>query len=272
MTPLLPFLLLSVIGAVLPAVCFHVSGLRLLWLLPLEFIGAFVLLLLIYLLFLAVVTLPVDPKRQRTEPSSFYFGIYEYTLGLACALCRIRIRMEGTELLPETPFLLVQNHRSNFDPIVTGWALRGRHLAFVSKPQNFKIPIAGSLARACCYLPINRENDREALKTILASADYLKRGAGSIGVYPEGTRNRQGTDLLPFRPGAFKIAQKADVPIVICALLGTEKISRRTPWRATEVTLKFCRTISAEEAKSLKTMEIGELAESCMLAEIKELR
>ena len=267
MTSLLPFLILSAAGTAGLAAGCGFGGARLIWFLPLCFLLCFALALLLYVLFLAVITLGVDRSTVRKEPSRFYFAVFEFTLGLLCALCRVRIHLSGMELLPEGRFLLVCNHRSNFDPLLTAYALRGRNLAFVSKPENMKIPVAGALALSCCYLPINRENDREALKTVLAAADYLKRSAGSIGLYPEGTRNRAGQGLLPFRTGAFKIAQRAGVPIVICTVKGTEKISGRAPWRSTTAELNICRVISAADALAMKTAEIGEIVRETMLEE-----
>ena len=55
------------------------------------------------------------------------------------------------------------------------------------------------------------------------AAELMKNDVVSVGVYPEGTRNRDGS-LLPFHDGVFIIARKADVPIVVATIDGTEKI------------------------------------------------
>ena len=82
-----------------------------------------------------------------------------------------------------------------------------------------KIPAVGQFLHKAGFMGIDRENDRAALRTILAAAEYIKQDIASVGAYPEGTRNR-GEGLLPFRDGVFKIAQKAHAPIVVAAIKG----------------------------------------------------
>ena len=84
-------------------------------------------------------------------------------------------------------------------------ALRKEKLIFVSKPENWNIPIAGRLAVRCCFRTIDRENARNALRTIQDCARLLDEKAGPVVIYPEGTRSKTG-ELLPFHNGVFKIA------------------------------------------------------------------
>lgn len=96
------------------------------------------------------------------------------------------------EKLPKNErFLLVCNHRSKFDPILTWYVLRDYNLAFISKPENF---------RRCCFMAIDRENPRNALKTIHQAAELIKQNEVSVAVYPEGTRSKT-CELLPFHNG-----------------------------------------------------------------------
>ena len=105
-------------------------------------------------------------------------------------------------------------------------------------------------------MPINRENDREALKSILQAVDYLKRDLCSIAVYPEGTRTKTGR-LLPFHAGTFKIAQKAKVPVVVAAIQGTENVRKNFPFRRTDVKLDILELIPAEEVTATNTQELS---------------
>ena len=104
--------------------------------------------------------------------------------------------------------MFVGNHRSNFDPIIEWLVLKPWDIAFISKGENFKIPFFGRIIRKCCFMPIDRENPRKALRTINKASDLLQSGEVSIGVYPEGTRSKTG-ELLPFHDGVFHIAKKA---------------------------------------------------------------
>ncbi len=76
--------------------------------------------------------------------------------------------------------------------------------------------------KVCCFLPIDRENPRKAIPTINRAAKLLKEQEVSVGIYPEGTRGKD-CRLLPFHNGVFKIAQKAEAPIAVLSITGTEK-------------------------------------------------
>ncbi len=181
-----------------------------------------------------------------------------------------RVRLSGLEKLPEGPFLLVGNHRSMFDPlIVMGW-LGKYNIAFVSKPSNLKIPFVGLMARRTGFLGIDRENDRAALKTILQAADYLKRGVCSVGIYPEGTRNRTQEPLLPFHAGSFKIAQRAGVPVAVVCMRGTENIVKLPLFYRTPVTLEVLELIEAETVKRMKTVELAEQVRALLEEKLRE--
>ena len=188
---------------------------------------------------------------------------------LLCAYGGLRPRVTGAEKLPDTPFLLVCNHRSLFDPMLILDRLSDHNIAFVSKPSNLRIPMVGDIAYAAGFLPINRENDREALKTILQAADYLKRGVCSMGIFPEGTRTRTGK-LGPFHAGSFKIAQRAGVPLVIACVRDTEKASRRLFLRPTPVYLDILEVLPAEQVKASSTRDLAEHSRNLMLQVLGE--
>lgn len=172
-------------------------------------------------------------------------------------LCRIRVHVSGIEKIPrDIKVLFVSNHRSNFDPIITWYALKKWKIAFVSKPENFKVPFFGRIIRKCCFMPIDRENPRKAIPTINRAAKLLKKQQVSIGIYPEGTRSKT-CEILPFHNGVFKIAQKADAPVVVLCITGTEKISKRTPFQHTDVYLDVLEVFEGEHIKETKTELIG---------------
>ena len=219
------------------------------------------------LLVLALSALLVDPRKEYTKNSPYYRTLLDISTMVGIKLLRIHVTINGREKLPQnTRFLLVSNHRSNFDPIVTWYALREQKIAFVSKPENFQIPVFGRIIHKCCFLPIDRENPRKAIVTINRAAKLLKKQEVSIGVYPEGTRSKT-CELLPFHNGVFKIAQKADVPIVVLSITGTEKIAKATPFRRTDVYLDVLEVFS--NIKETKTELIGTAARRLMETNIE---
>ena len=237
-----------------------------LWIIPVAIIG----LIAAYVLFLWIAALCVDKNREYTEISPFYRSLVAGIGRWIMALCRVHPHVEGEELLPKGRFLLVGNHRSNFDPFVTWVPLLKHEIAFISKPENFEIPILGTLIRPCGFLPLDRDNAKNAITTINAAAALLKEDMASVAIYPEGTRNKTDAPLLPFHNGAFKIAQKANVPIVVTVLFGTDLVKKNAPWRRTDTTLKILEVIPAERVKAMRTAEIGDYVERLLRSALTE--
>ena len=220
-------------------------------------LGILLGLLLLYVLFLGVCSLMVDQNKVYEKNSPFYRFLLDSATAVAMKLLRIRVHVSGMEKIPKNEkVLFVCNHRSNFDPLITWNALRPWKIAFVSKPENFKVPFFGRIIRKCCFLPINRENPRKAIVTINKAAKLLKKQEVSVGIYPEGTRSK-ACAMLPFHIGVFKIAQKAEVPIVVLSITGTQKISKRTPFQHTDVYLDVLEVFPAQGVKETKTEMIG---------------
>ena len=225
------------------------------------FLGMFVCwtvtLLAAWLVFVWLWSLTVDLSKPVTEDHPFCRRIVVHVIGILCWGGRLRFHVTGWENIPEGRFLLVGNHRSNYDPIATVWALSRRKIdmAFITKPENMKIPLVRFIHKAN-YLVIDRDDPRKAIVTINAAADLLSRDVVNVGVYPEGTRSKSG-QMLEFHNAVFKIAKKADVPIVTVCVTGTEKIGKNAPWRHTDVFLTLCPCISREEVAASGTKELG---------------
>ena len=138
------------------------------------------------------------------------------TLDWVLTLIGYRIHLTGTEKLPRVPFLLVCNHRSAFDPLCA-IAVMVQSPIFVAKPSVFRIPLIGTIMRRLGFMPIDRENARNAVSTIKQAAALIREEGLCVGIYPEGTRSKTG-ELLPFHAGSFKIAAMADCPVVVAAI------------------------------------------------------
>lgn len=210
----------------------------------------------------------VNMKKEYEHDSKFFRFLLNSSTSIAVRLLRIHIKVTGRELLPKGRFLLICNHRSKFDPILTWHILSRENLAFISKPENFKIPVFGRIIHRCCFMPIDRENPRSAMKTVNRAANLIKNDVASVAVYPEGTRN-YGEGLLPFHTAVFKIAQKANVPIVIMSIWGTPDIRHNFPKHKSNVEINILGVLSAEEITTMKTNEIGNIAAKKILSDQK---
>lgn len=209
--------------------------------------------------FLLICALLVDPKKEYEEHSGFYRRVINGATRFGLWLCRVRFHVSGTEKIPKDTknLLFVCNHRSNFDPIVTWYALKEWKPAFISKAANFKIPFFGRMIRKCCFLPIDREDPRKAMQTICKAAQMLQKGQVSMAVYPEGTRSKSGA-LLPFHNGVFKIAQKAGAQVVVLGISGTERVHKNLPFHRTHVYLQVLDVIDGETVAGSRTAVLGE--------------
>ena len=231
-------------------------------------------LLGLILLFILLVTVSSALVREKEydKNSKYYRFLLHSTTAIALKPARIKIHTSGIDKIPkDSRYLLVCNHRSKFDPIITWNILRGMDIAFISKPENFDVPIYGRIIRKCCFMAIDRENPKNAIRTINKAAELIKKDEVSIGVYPEGTRNYE-EELLPFHNGVFKIAQRANVPVVVAAMRGTDSIKRNYPWKRSHVYFDVVDVLSAEYVKSNRTTAIGELVRGEIEAKIKENR
>jgi len=219
-------------------------------------LGLLGVFLLYWLLVIVSAYCFVNPKKIYDKDSSYFRWLLYSTSMLVVFLLRIRVKVTGEEKLPEGRFVLVQNHRSNFDAILTYLALKKYNLAFISKEENLKIPIWGRIIRKCCFLGINREDPRKAIPTIKKAAEYIKDDQVSIGVYPEGTRSKKCL-LLDFHAAVFKIAQMAKVPVVVTTMQNTENMYKEFFYKRSYVYLDIVEVIPADEVVALKSTELS---------------
>ncbi len=212
----------------------------------------------------------VDSKRLYNKHSGYYRWLLVSSTWHLIFVGRVRFHTKGLEKIPrDQRFLLVCNHRSKLDPITTWYLLQDFDISFISKEENFHVPCWGKLIRRCCFLPIDRENPKKALKTVNMAADLIKDDQVSIAVYPEGTRNF-GEVLLPFHNGVFKIAQKANVPVVICGISGTEKMKKNFPFHGSDIYFEVLDVLPAEKVTSDHCNDIGNYARDLMMSFIEK--
>ncbi|MCQ2610322.1 MAG: 1-acyl-sn-glycerol-3-phosphate acyltransferase [Treponema sp.] len=228
-------------------------------------VGAIFGLLVLQTLFLFFIGIFVNPNKIYPKFSRFYY--FELNVGTFFGMLGAGIigKCIGREKVPEGPFVLVSNHVSNWDPIVTWWFFRKWHLAFISKEKNFHRPAFGRIIRRCCFLSIDRADPRQSIQVMMQAAEYIKTEKVSIGIYPEGTRNKNYKEgLLPFHDAVFKIAKIAKVPVVVVSTEGTPQIGKNLFRRTTKIQLEVLGVIPAEEVQALRTVEIGDKIRSML--------
>ena len=258
-------LLGCVIGAALliaVAVCFLTGAflsLTWLWLMPVCFVGGFLVLAGLAFGFLWLMCKLVDQSKPQEQDSKFYRTLMHLYVDAALTIARVTVNTRGLEQTPKSGrFLLVSNHIDNVDPAFLLTYFRKSQLAFISKREVQNFFLVGELMHKILCQPINRENDRKALKTILKCIQIIKEDKASIAVFPEGYI-QPDKKLHHFRSGVFKIATKTKVPIVVCTLKGTPTVvSNFVHLKPSTVDLHLLKVIYPEEYENLTTVELAD--------------
>ncbi len=235
------------------------SGLAWLWVLPVTAIGTFLVLAAAFFLLLVVSCEFVRLDRPQQKDSGYYRWLMDLAEEAALTILGVRLEKRGMENIPgDGRFLLVSNHIHDLDPLVLHQCFRKSQLAFITKRENCTMFLVGKFMHKTLCQPINRENDREALKTIIKCIQILKDDQASVAVFPEGYTSMD-RKLHSFRSGVFKIAQKAQVPIVVCTVQNTYKVfGNFKKLRPTTVKVHLVDVIPAQELQGVTTVEIAE--------------
>lgn len=160
-----------------------------------------------------------NPKAADTSQ----LKLVQWAFRVILFLCGTKLTVIGEENVPkDEPVLYIANHRSYFDIIIT-YSRCPRLTGYVAKDSMVKIPLLSTWMKRLHCLFINRDDVKEALKTILAGIDNIKNGI-SMCIFPEGTRNDSDEKMLPFKEGSFKMAEKTGCPIIPMALTNSAEI------------------------------------------------
>ena len=229
-------------------------------------LSGFAIMILFWMLFIDVfgnvITLKKKYNKFDKKISTLLLrdGIHFITV-----ISLTKVKIHGKSRLPKNgeKFLLVCNHRSNFDPLITYALFKDTPLAFITKQSNFKIPLGGKLMKVVDFQGVDRSDPLQSLEVMNRCANLVSNDVCSIAVYPEGTRIHE-KEMGPFHEGVFSIATKAHCPIVICTITATDKIHENYPRKFTKIHLDVVRTMYPEEFIDRPVKEISDEARELM--------
>ena len=217
---------------------------------------------LVYFIF-AIISIPlyliawiirlINKKFAARLVQYLVVGIFKTFLFLSGA----KYIIKGKENIPtDRPVLYAANHRSFFD-IILAYAIVPTQTAFVAKKSIKKLPCVSQWMFFLNCLFLDRNDIKQGLQTILSAISLVKEGY-SIYIAPEGTRNASD-ELLPFKEGSLKIAQKGKCPIIPVALLGTEEIlESHSPWiKKGKIAIIFGEPINIDELSPEDKKHLG---------------
>ena len=178
-----------------------------------------------------------DPEKQQAHSLKIVQAMFRLILRIS----GVQVTVRGQERIPEGPVLYVGNHQSYFD-ILVGYTTVPTLLGFVAKKEMERYIFLRDWMRNVNCLFLDRTDIKAGMKTILDGIQKIKAGI-SVWIFPEGTRNinEDVTELLPFKEGSLKIAEKAGCPIVPVAITGTSEVfEKHIPFiRRSQVTIEF---------------------------------
>ena len=263
-------LLLALLAAV--GICAGAGGFAdysWLWILPVSYVGSLLGLAVLFFLLLYGMCLFVNMEKPQKKDNPFYRAVTYVAADLIIWFLRMRVHTKGLEHTPKSGrVLLVCNHLNELDPVTLLAFFKKSQLAFISKRENDTMFVVGKLMHKLMCQSINRENDREALKTIINCIRLVQEDQVSISVFPEGYIH--GDNLLhPFRSGVFKIAQKTKVPIVVCTLQNAQAVFHNIlKLKPTDVHLHLIGVIQPEDYEGLTTVDIANRVHTMMATDL----
>lgn len=183
-------------------------------------VGFAVLYLIVGIPVLGVEYLIGKVNPQMRDVSSL--RMVQWAFRVIMKVCGVKTTVIGRENIPEDEAVLyVANHNSYFDIIIT-YSMCPGLTGYISKASIGKIPLLNLWMKRLHCLFMDRTDVKQSLKIILEAADLIKKGI-SVCIFPEGTRG-DSSEMMPFKSGSLKMAEKTGCPIVPIAIYNTRSI------------------------------------------------
>ncbi len=172
----------------------------------------------------------------------------------------VKTEVRGEENVPKDEAVLyIGNHRSYFDIVITYARCPGL-TGYVAKDSMLKIPFLRIWMKRLHCLFLDRTDIKAGLKMVLTGIDQIRNGI-SMCIFPEGTRGKgeNELDMLPFKEGSLKMAEKTGCAIIPMAITHTADIfEKHVPFvKKTHVTLTYGEPIYVKELDKEQKKHLG---------------
>lgn len=168
----------------------------------------------------------------------------------------VTIDVHGEENIPkENGFMFFPNHQGLYDVLAILDACP-QPFSVVAKKEVGNIPFLKQVFACMKAYLLDRENVRQAMQVIIDVTNEVKNGRNYL-IFAEGTRSRNGNEVLSFKGGSFKSATKARCPIIPVALIDSFKPFDTNTISPVTVPVHFLKPMPYEEYKDMKTNEIA---------------
>lgn len=212
-------------------------------------------------------------KEWRYAADISQLRIVQWAFRCICFISGVKLTVIGEEHVPtDEAVLYIGNHRSYFD-IIVSYARCPGLTGYISKDSIERIPLLSVWMRRLYCLFIDRDDIKQSLKTILSGIENIKNGI-SVCIYPEGGRGK-GTDeldMLPFKEGSFKIAEKTGCKIVPMAITRSADVFEKHEPRIkrTHVILEYGEPIEVSQLSKEEKKKLGQYCQAVIRKMLEE--
>ena len=156
--------------------------------------------------------------KKRTMPIfTLWSAVLRTLIGLPA-----RIK-KNADLSSLGPVVICANHASYMDIVLMPSVLRGQKFLFMGKHEILSYPFLKTFFKRL-HIPVNRTSQMQSARSFIQASRALKEG-WSIALFPEGgIPNGQRPKMIPFKPGAFKLAMDNNVAIVPITFVNNFKL------------------------------------------------
>lgn len=169
------------------------------------------------LLIIGLMAYPLDRKR------TFLFFLARFWLKLLLKAAGVKVEFLGKEKLPKPPAIIVSNHLSHMDVPAIMTSIKAP-FSFLTKKSLYKIPLFGLGLKLLGMIPVDRDNPLKRKQALTKAQEIAKSSFKPyIFFFPEGVRSPNG-NLGPFKKGAFVMAKRTHLPLVIMKISGSNEV------------------------------------------------
>lgn len=193
----------------------------------------------------------------KTDPKGkFRHWLLYQVCGMILMFANVKVTIVGKQYIPKVPFACYANHKSDLDAVILYYSLHSICSA-IGKKSLFKHHLIKQCQRVFHVIPMDRENDREAAKSMIEAIRALKDGL-SYMIFPEGgIKTRETEEMVNLRAGAYKLVTKSEAALLPATILGSSHISGKSIFKRIHVTVLFHQPLYYDDYKDLNTTQIG---------------
>ncbi|CCC66797.1 hypothetical protein NCAS_0A02390 [Naumovozyma castellii] len=231
-------------------------------------LGIVVLLLCAVYGVLASIVCTLIGKQQYSQylTARCYSNAMKYIMG-------IDVKVIGEENLKNLPYIVVSNHQSAMDILMLGRMFPPGCTITAKKSLKY-VPFLGWFMALSGTLFLDRTNREKSVGTLNTGLAKVKENKRALWIFPEGTRSYSiNLEMLPFKKGAFHLAQQGELPIVPVVVSNTSSIfsPKYNVFNRGTIIVKVLKPISTEGLKKEDVGKFSEQVRETMVAELKEV-